>query len=289
MVGGGPAGLAAGMHLSRAGYRTLLVEKGQFGGQAGRIDWIENYPGFPSGIKGTDLMALWLAQAHRWGLKFLRAEVSGLVRQNSSFRVILLKGRGLRCRAVLCCAGAEFKRLGIPGEDEFLGRDVHHSAFDEAPHFRNKVVAVVGAGEAALHQALLLSKFARRVYLISRGPNIKAHRLLKIRMTHHPNLVHTPNMTVEKIEGRLRLERIVVRGAVSGRRRSLDVSGLFVLIGKQKTSFLNGNEKGPGYFAAGDASGDIFSQVVVAAGRGVKAAMECIRYLEGWNNPYANS
>jgi thioredoxin reductase (NADPH) len=289
VVGGGPAGLAAGIHLSRAGYRTLLVEKGQFGGQAGRIDWIENYPGFPAGIKGADLMALWLAQARRWGLKCLRAQVSGLVRQSSFFRIILPNGRRLRCRAVLCCAGAEFKRLGLSGEDGFLGRYVHHAAFDEAPRFRNKVVAVVGAGEAALHQALLLAKFARRVHLLSRGPTIKAHRLLKSRMTRRPNLIHSPNMTVEKIDGHRRLERIVVRDRVSGLHKSLDVSGLFVLIGKQKSTFPSGKAKGPGYFVAGDASGDICRQVVVAAGSGVQAAMECIRYLEGWSNPHENS
>mgnify|MGYP001577668322 FL=1 len=104
-------------------------------------------------------MALWVAQARRWKLTFLRAEAKNIVRrQDGSFELILTKGSALRCRAVLCCAGAEFKRLGLPREDEFWGRGIHHAAFEEAALFRNKAVAVVGSGEAALHQALLLSR-----------------------------------------------------------------------------------------------------------------------------------
>ncbi len=282
VIGGGPAGLAAGIHLSRAGYRTLLLEKAKLGGQARRIDWIENYPGFPAGIKGLDLMTLWLTQARRWGLKFFRAQVSGIARQGDSFKVLLCLGQALRCRAVLCCAGAQFKRLGIPGENEFWGRGVHHAPFEEATRFRDKEVAVVGAGEAALHQAIWLSKFARRVHLLSRGPNIKAHRLLKRRMANQPNLIHVPNMTVKKIEGRHRLERIVLQNTLSGQSGNLDVSGVFVLIGKQKKTFLDGHAKKPGYFVAGDASGDACRQIVVAAGKGVEAAMECIAYIEEW-------
>jgi thioredoxin reductase (NADPH) len=275
------------MHLSRAGYRTLLLEKDEPGGQASRLDWIENYPGFPEGVRGSELMDLWLTQARRWGLNLLKTEARKIERQeDGSFKIILPKGPTLTCRAVLCCAGAKFKRLGVPGEDEFQERGVYNAAFDEAPRFRNKTVAVVGAGETAVHQAILLSKFAERVFLFSRGSEIKAHPLLKKRMASCANLVHVPGMVVERLEGRNILERIRIRDTAKDLSGNLELSGIFVLIGKRQDTALRpkASERAPGYFIAGDASGTLCRQVVVAAGRGMEAAMDCIRYLEGWND-----
>ncbi|HBA59995.1 MAG TPA: thioredoxin-disulfide reductase, partial [Elusimicrobia bacterium] len=153
VIGGGPAGLAAGMHLARAGYAALLVERRALGGQARGIGRIENYPGFPQGISGRELMGLWARQAKRWGLKTRLGEAVAVSRgADGIFSVRLKKGAALRARAVLWCAGAAFRRLGVPGESRLAGKGVWNTA-DEAPSCAGLQVAVAGSGEAAVQQA----------------------------------------------------------------------------------------------------------------------------------------
>ncbi len=280
VIGGGPAGLAAGMHLSRAGYRTLLIERARLGGRAGLLDLIENYPGFPEGISGRALMDLWARQARRWGLAVRRAEALGIRRSEGGFAVSLAQGPSARARAVVFCPGASFKRLG--GEGRLWGKGVYDAALGRAYGFRGRLVAVVGGGEAAAHQALLLARHARRVYLICRSGRIKAHRLLLRRLASCPRVVFFPGTRVEGLLGGRRLEGVRLSSRDGARPGRLKVSALFVLIGQEAAPCPLGAGKGaPGFFTAGDASGGISRQVAVAGGDGLRAAMRCIRYLEG--------
>ncbi len=281
IVGGGPAGLAAGLHLARAGYRALLVEQDRLGGQARLLGRIENYPGFPSGIDGRRLMDRWVRQARRWGLRTRRAQVRGVGRHGRGFVLRLQGGRLLRSRTVVYCPGAEFKGLGISGEGRLRGRGLFHAAFDRPSRWRGRTVVVAGGGEAAVHQALALARQARRVYLVCRAGSIKAHRLLCRRLGETARIVLILGATICRLQGRRRLEALEIAGRDGSLRLAADA--LFVLVGKVPAALpFSAGRLPPGFFVAGDASGDADRQVAVAAGSGIKAAMRCIDFLEDW-------
>jgi len=282
VVGGGPAGLAAGTHLARAGYATVLVERGSLGGQARGLERIENYPGFPRGISGLKLMELWLGQARRWGLKTVTGEAVTVSRgADGTFAVSLRKGRALRSRSVLWCAGAGFRKLGVPGENRLLGKGVWNT-HDEAPSCAGREAAVVGSGEAAVQQAELLARKAAKVYLISRTDKLKAHKLLLERFSRS-GAVTLPGFRVSRLLGKKKLEAVELI-SVSGPRevKKIKADALFTLIGKEPAEVPAGWLRKPaGFYEAGDFSAGIFRQVAVAGGDGIRAAMRCIRYLEG--------
>ena len=279
IVGGGPAGLAAGLHLARAGYRVLLVESGHLGGQARGLGRIENYPGFPAGIDGGRLMERWVRQARRWGLRTRHATVRSARRGARGFLLSLDHGRALAARSLVYCPGAPFDDLALPQEKRLRGCGVFHAAFDRASRWSGRTVAVAGGGEAAAHQALALSRHARAVHLICRSGEVKAHRLLRRRLRDNPRIVMSLGARVLRLHGRRRLDAVDVSSC--GTRRRLAVDALFVLVGKvpPRLPFPAGRLP-PGFFVAGDAAGED-RQVVVAAGSGVKAAMRCIGFLEG--------
>lgn len=282
VIGGGPAGLAAGTHLARAGRSALLVERRSFGGQARGIERIENYPGFPAGVPGARLMALWLSQARRWGLKTRLDEAVSISRgAGGIFSVRLKKGGALRSRSVLWCAGAGFRRLGVPGESGLLGKGVWNTC-GEAPSCAGLEVAVVGAGEAAVQQAALLARKAANVYLISRTGKLKAHRLLLERLSRS-GVVRLPGFRVSRLLGGRRLEAVELISASGPREvKKLKAEALFTLIGKEPRRVPAGWRRKPaGFFEAGDCAAGIFRQVAVAGGDGIRAAMRCLGYLEG--------
>ena len=280
VVGGGPAGLAAGLHLARAGYRVLMTEQDRLGGQARLLGRIDNYPGFPSGIDGRRLMERWVRQARRWGLRTRRAQVRGVSRAGGAFVLRLERGRRLTSRTVVYCPGAAFQGLGLSGEGRFWGRGLFHAAFDQAKRWRGRTVAVAGGGEAAAHQALALARHARRVYLLCRGSQLKAHRLLLRRLRGQSRIVRVHGVRVCGLSGGRRLRALELSGA-RGRLR-LPVDALFVLVGKSPAPLpFQARRLPPGFFVAGDASGEPFRQVLVAAGEGMKAAMRCADFLEG--------
>ncbi|OIO04971.1 MAG: hypothetical protein COX65_08170 [Elusimicrobia bacterium CG_4_10_14_0_2_um_filter_56_8] len=281
VVGGGPAGLAAGTHLSRAGRSALLLERGSLGGQARGLERIENYPGFPGGISGARLMELWLRQAERWGLAVRAGEVVSLARgADGVFTVRLKKGRAVRSRSVLWCAGAGFLKLGVPGERRLLGKGVWNT-YDEAPSCAGKSVAVIGSGEAAVQQAAILARKAKTVYLITRTPALKAHNLLLERLAGS-GVVRLPGFRVSKIVGGKKLEAVELKPAAGrGQTKKIKTDALFTLIGKEPpgvpAAWLS---KPAGFFEAGDCCSGRFRQVAVAGGDGIRAAMRCMIYLE---------
>ncbi|MBI4803394.1 MAG: FAD-dependent oxidoreductase [Elusimicrobia bacterium] len=210
VIGGGPAGLAAGMHLARAGCSTLLVERRKLGGQARGLERIENYPGFPRGVSGARLMGLWLEQARRWGLAVRLDEAVSLARgAYGIFSVRLKKGCALRSRSVLWCAGAGFRRLGVPGESALLGKGVWNT-YAEAPACAGLEAAVIGSGEAAVQQAALIARRAAKVYLISRTGKLKAHKLLLERM-QRSGVIRIPGFRISRLLGKRRLEAIELK------------------------------------------------------------------------------
>lgn len=277
VVGGGPAGLAAGLQLSRAGARTVLVERGELGGQARRLSRIENAPGWPGGVSGRRLMDAYARQAREWGLSTLRGEVVSLSAPGGVCRLRLADGRRLAARSVVLATGARFKTLRAPGARRLLGRGVFHAAFDEAPAWRGLDVAVVGGGEAAVHQAVALARSARTVALVARG-ELSAHRLLLSRLAAAKN-VSVQRGRVLRVEGRERVSAVVVRDG-RGPARRLPVSAVFVLIGAGPSPWARLDGR-PGVFVAGDARGRLERQVAVAAGDGVAAAMRALRGLRG--------
>ncbi|MBI4669011.1 MAG: FAD-dependent oxidoreductase [Elusimicrobia bacterium] len=284
IVGGGPAGLAAGIYLARVGFKTLLIEKDELGGQARFIERIENYPGFPRGISGKNLMRRFGDQAKRWGLALRHSEV-GSVQTLKKGEVHLGTPRGvLKAKAVIVCVGAEFKKLGIPGEQKFSGRGIYHSAFDEAACFRGKIAAVVGGGDTAAHQALLLARYARKVYLIHRGKQLSAHDLLQKKLRAAKNIKVLFETAALSARGERSLRKIAVKGK-NGIIKLIVTDGLFVLIGKEPDAgLIQKIFPRKGVFFAGDAVNGNFRQIAIASGDGVRAAMECEMYLKEFFN-----
>ena len=281
VIGGGPAGIAAGTHLSRAGYSTVLLERRRLGGQALGLERIENYPGFPGGISGAKLMELWLEQAWRWGLKTRMDEAVTVSRgADGIFLVRLRKGGSLRSRSVVWCAGAGFSKLGVPSESRLLGKGVWNTC-DEAPSCAGLEVAVAGSGEAAVQQAELLSRSASKVYLITRTEKLKAHKLLLERFSRS-GAVHLPGFRVSRLLGKGRLESAELVSTAAPREvKKIKLDALFTLIGKEPAGVPAGWLRKPaGFYEAGDCAAGIFRQVAVAGGDGIRAAMRCIRYLE---------
>jgi len=278
VVGGGPAGLAAGLYLARAGRRAVLLEKEALGGQARRLGRIENYPGFPAGISGRRLMGLFARQARVHGLVTLRAEVRSVRRQGKYFLLRTDLGP-VRSRCVVLCPGADFRDLGVPGERRLRGRGVFHGAWDGAAGFRGRRVAVAGGGEA-VHQALALAPHAAKVFIICRKARLRAIPLLLRRLARQPNVEVILHAAVERIEAARSLRAVAVRDLKTRRRRRLRVEALLVLVGKRVARLWARRRTGRGLFLAGDVRNGPFRQVAIAAGDGIRAAMRCERHLQ---------
>jgi thioredoxin reductase (NADPH) len=269
VVGGGPAGLTAGFYLSRAGFKTLLVERKAVGGQAAEIPMLLNYPGFPKGVSGKALMERLAEQARGCGLRFKKGEVADV----RVPRVRLKDGGSLSCRAAVLATGSKFKDLGVPGEKRLKGRGVYHAVWGQASRFRGKVVGVAGGGETAAHQALALAEHARKVVMFVRSERIKAIFPLSAGVRRNPRITVEHGVTVRRMLGEERLD------AVATTQGRVPLDALFVLVGKEPC--LPSFRRGPGLFFAGDAKPGNFKQVAVAAADGMFAAMACERWLGG--------
>jgi thioredoxin reductase (NADPH) len=295
IIGGGPAGLSAALYTSRARLSSLLIEKGAVGGQITNAELIENYPGFPQGISGLELGQLIHQQATRYGLETLAAEATGLELQGEKRVVITTKGK-FTAKAVIIASGSERRKLGIPGEEELTGRGVSYCATCDGPFFRDRTVAVVGGGDAAITEALHLVKFATRVKLIHRRHELRATTILQEKARAEPKIEFLLDTKVEGIEGKDIVKRLNLSNVVSGEKTALDVAGVFVAIGlKPNTDYLKGvlpldeagyivtNEKMEttvaGIFAAGDVRLNSARQAITAAGDGATAAVYARKFI----------
>ena len=294
IVGGGPAGLAAGLYAARARRRTVLLEKGVIGGQISLTERVENYPGVEA-IGGFDLAQTMLRQAESSGLETHYKAVLGLERLNSLWRVTTDDG-DYRAKAVIITSGADYNRLDVPGEERLIGRGVSYCATCDAPFFAGQEVAVVGGGDSALDEGMFAARHVAKVYLIHRRQELRASRILQERALADPKFEFIWNTVITEVLGEEQVNGVRLLDLPTSEERVLPVAGVFVFIGHHpNTTYLRSlvsmDEGGhivvnewmetdaPGLFAAGDARQNSARQLVTATGDGATAAIAAERYI----------
>ena len=295
IIGGGPAGLTAGLYTSRAKLNSLLIEKGVVGGQILNAEKVDNYPGFTEGISGLELGQLMHQQAAKYGLKTIIAEATGVEPQPKQIVVKTTEGN-FTAKAVIIASGSERRKLGIPGEEEFMGKGVSYCATCDAAFFQDLPVAVVGGGNAAITEALHLTKFASGVTVIHRRNQLRASGIMQEKAFAEPKIELLWDTVAEAIEGENSVKRIKLRQVKTGEKSTLDVAGVFISVGlKPSTDYLKGilplddggyvitNDKMeteiPGILAAGDIRRDSARQAITAAGDGATAAFYAEKFI----------
>jgi len=296
IVGGGPAGLTAGLYSARGGFKVLLIEKEVIGGQIANADRVDNYPGFPEGISGFELARLIHQQATNHGLETMSGEVTGLTSRYGSNIVNTTEGDFI-AQAVIIAGGSQFRKLEVPGEGEFLGKGVSYCATCDGPLFRDKAVAVVGGGDTAVTDALSLSKFASSVKVIHRRNQLRASKVLQRKAQTEPKIEFIWDSVVTEVKGKEKLTDLVLKNTKNDTISLLAVDGVFVAIGLvPNTEYLRGvlplDEGGyiittelmettvPGIFAAGDIRHNSVKQAIVAAGNGAVAALSAEWFID---------
>jgi thioredoxin reductase (NADPH) len=298
IIGGGPAGLSAALYGARGRANTVVFESQLPGGQIITTDWIENYPGMPEGLNGSRIAELMHAHAEKFGAEFRTfASVDRIVDEGGGFR-ITADGEDSMARTVILATGARPRSLGIEGEAEFTGRGVSWCATCDAPLYRGKVVAVVGGGDAALEEALFLTKFAERVHLVHRRAEFRAARCIQERLHANDKIeLHLSRTPVAIVGEGGKVAGLELQAVEGEENETLKVSGVFEFVGVHPASELVADladlaEGGwvkidssmatsyPGLYAAGDVTDTPLKQVVTAAGQGATAAVEALRYLD---------
>lgn len=295
IVGGGVAGLTAGLYAKRGGMDALLFERMFSGGQIATTYLVENYPGFDEPISGPDLAMKLEAHARKFGLEILYDEVVELELEGRIKKVVTDKGE-YEAKALILCMGAQPKKLGLPKEDEFRGKGVSYCATCDGAFYKDKLVAVVGGGDTAVEDALFLAQHAARVYLIHRRNALRASKILQDRLFANPKVEILWDSVVDEILGDQGVEGLLVRNLKDGSKKELKVDGLFVAIGIQPNNVLvqgklKMNEAGfvitdenmatsiPGVFAAGDLRQKPLWQIITAAADGAIASVSAQRYI----------
>ncbi|MEA3442944.1 MAG: thioredoxin-disulfide reductase [Chloroflexota bacterium] len=295
IIGGGPAGLTAGLYCSRSRLNTLLLEKEMAGGQMTMAELLENYPGFPAGISGIELAQLMHQQAVKYGLEIFPGEVIAL--ETYPRRNVIRTTEGdFVTECVIIASGSRFSKLGVSDEDKFVGRGVSYCATCDGPLFKGKEVVVVGGGDTALNEALHLSKFASSVTVVHRRDQFRASKILQERALVEPRIKFIWNSRVCALGGDNLLEQISLKSTKDATISLLPTAGLFVAVGAEpNTGFLQDvpilDEQGyvitnesmetqiPGILAAGDVRHKSIGQVITAAGDGAVAAVTAEKFL----------
>ena len=298
IVGGGPAGLTAGIYSAREGIGTLMIERSGVGGQAGITQEIENYPGFPEPISGADLSERIRQQAERFDVEILAAQgVSSLARDGKHLAVTVQSGEEYCASAVILATGSTYRRLGVPGEEDFIGAGVHFCATCDGPFYKGKDIVVVGGGNSGFQEGLFLTKFARSVTILEVAKEVRASMALQEKVSGRDDMQVFTETTVREFRGKDRLESILVEDLATGQTREMRPGAVFVFIGLlPNTDFLKGTVELdrygfivtahnletslPGVFSAGDCRVGSTKQVVSAMGEGATAALMVREYLE---------
>jgi len=296
IIGGGPAGLTAGLYAARGGLNVILIEKIVPGGQIIITDWIENYPGFPEGLSGPDLVQKMTEQVKRFDLSIENNEVVS-VDFSEPVKKITLNDRTLTSYAIIIATGASPKKLGVPGEETFFGKGISSCATCDGPFFKDSIVAAVGGGDTAVQESLFLTKFAKKVYLIHRRDKLRAAAILQKRALANEKIEILWDSVLTDIRGLTHVENITVKNVTTGDKTEFSVDGCFIWVGTiPNAQFLGDSVKldeygfiiadlnmetsVPGVFAAGDVRNTPLRQVVTAVGDGAIAAISAENYIE---------
>ena len=295
IVGAGPAGLAAGLYAARARRSTLIIERKVTGGQIALTAEVENYPGIES-ANGFELAETMHRQATKYGMETMYADVTAIDQLDDGRHRLRTSEGEVVAKAVIITGGADYNRLGVPGEERLTGFGVSYCATCDAAFFRDQTVAVVGGGDAAMDEGLFVARYAKRIYMIHRRDALRASAILQERAFAEPKMEFVWNTVVDEVLGDDRVTGVRVRDVVSGVTRVLEVAAVFVFIGlTPNTGYLRGKlpmDQGghifvdewmatriPGLFAAGDVRANSARQVVTAAGDGATAAIRADHYL----------
>jgi thioredoxin reductase (NADPH) len=296
VIGGGPAGMTAALYLLRAGAKMGWVEKLAPGGQVLMTEWIDNYPGFPKGVRGYELADL--MTAHLEGFTFDRhSEEVQVIKPVPGRNMVRIGEQWVLAKTVIICSGAKHKTLDIPGEARLTGKGVSYCAICDGQFFRDQVVAAVGGGDSALEETLYLSKIVRKVYLIHRRDKFRGAKIYQDKIAAEPKIEVILNSIVTEIVGDSEVKGVRLKDLVQGTESSLDVSGVFVWVGiKPQVDFLpqeltrdpvgfiitdtEMRTNLPGIFAAGDVRSKLCRQVTTAVGDGATAAYAAGLFLE---------
>lgn len=298
VIGGGPAGLTAALYMAREGMDTLIIEKAGLGGQAGITQTLDNFPGFDEGIPGAEFAERLGRQARRFGAEILQAqEVTDLSPEGPYWCVTTADGSEYGTKAVLLTTGARYRRLGVPGEDDLIGLNIHFCATCDGAFYKDKKVLVVGGGNSGFEEGLFLTKFASQVDIVEFLPQVKASQILQEKVAGQPAMSVTVNHAIKEFKGKHRLEAIVVQDRATGELKEWRYDGVFVFIGLSPNSDLvkgkvDMDKYGfvmtdkslmtslPGLFAAGDVRAGSTKQAASAAGEGATAALTTRQYLK---------
>jgi thioredoxin reductase (NADPH) len=296
IVGSGPAGLTAAIYAARANLEPIVIAGSAPGGQLMLTSDVENYPGFPDGIQGPELMAAFRAQAERFGAKIMDVDIDRVDFSERPFR-IWARGTEYRGQAVVVATGASALWLGIESETRLRGRGVSACATCDGFFFKDREIAVVGGGDTAFEEATYLTRFATKVHLLHRRDTFRASKIMVDRALAHPKIEIHPNVAVEEVVGAEKVRGVKLKDTQTGKLSDLDVEGLFIAIGYEPNTaafrdWLEVDEKGylvvhdetrskvDGVFIAGDVHDHRYRQAVTAAADGCKAAIDAERWLE---------
>ncbi len=291
IIGGGPAGMTAGIYTARAGMKVVVVEKSQPGGQLWLSESIENYPGFSDGVSSAELSGSMEDQAKNFGVEFISAVVENVVKIADGFSAKISSGNNITSDAVIIAGGATMSTLGVTGEKEYTGRGVSYCAVCDGPLFRDKVLAVVGGGNTACEEAIYLTRFARKVYLVHRRPELRAVKNIRNEVENNSKIELLLEKQIKAISGDELVKSIKFEDGTD-----MSVDGVFIFVGlSPSTGCVEGvvdMEKGfiktdkkflasvDGVFAAGDCRYGSFRQVVTACGEGAAAGEEARKFVE---------
>lgn len=296
IIGSGPAGLTAAIYTTRANLKTLLIAGGKWGGQLMLTTVVDNYPGFPEGIQGPDLMIAMRKQAERFGTEFVDEDFSEADFSVKPFK-IKAGEKQFEGKSVIIATGADTKWLGVPGEKEKIGKGVSSCAPCDAFFFKNKKTIVVGGGDSAMEEALVLAKFASETTVIHRSENLRASQIMQKKAMENPKIKFVYNTEITKILGEEKVTGVELKNNKTNETSKIDLDGIFVAIGHipntGKFKGIEMDQKGyikvhdhtrtniDGVFVAGDVHDSHYRQAVTAAGFGCAAALEADHYLRG--------